>query len=84
MPAQAQFAPIQQSHQEEHPEYQQIDTSGTRQQPAFMMGKFSGANLSPLRGIKEQENEDISEITYRASAIYLKDEQPEQPIEIVS
>ena len=46
--------------------------------------KFAGANLSPLRGIKEQENEDISEITYRASAIYLKDEQPEQPIEIVS
>lgn len=50
-----------------------------------MMGsKFPGANLSPLRGIKEQENEDISEITYRASAIYLKDEQPEQPMEIVS
>ena len=50
-----------------------------------MMGsKFAGANLSPLRGIKEQENEDISEITYRASAIYLKDEQPEQPMETVS
>ena len=50
-----------------------------------MMGsKFAGANLSPLRGIREQENEDISEITYRASAIYLKDEQPEQPMEAVT
>lgn len=29
---------------------------------------------SPLRGIREQENEDVSEITYRASNIYLTEE----------
>ena len=40
----------------------------------MMPNKIGAANLSPLRGIREQENEDISEITYRASAIYLKDE----------
>ena len=49
-------------------------------QPAGI-GGIGAANLSPLRGIKEQENEDISEITYRASAIYLKDELPKQPVE---
>ena len=32
-------------------------------------------NRSPLRGIREQENEDVSEITYRTSNIYLADEE---------
>jgi hypothetical protein len=34
----------------------------------------NGASKPALRGIREQENEDISEITYRASNIYIKDE----------
>ena len=33
-----------------------------------------GANRSPLRGIKEQDNEDHSELTYRPSNIFLTEE----------
>ena len=35
----------------------------------------NGANRSPLRGIKEHENEDASEVTpYRPSNVYITDE----------
>ena len=33
---------------------------------------------SPLRGIREQENEDVSEITYRTSNIFLTEEENNQ------
>ena len=38
------------------------------------------ANRSPLRGIREQENEDASEITYRPSNIYVAENSQEERV----
>lgn len=63
--------------QEEEEKYEQFENKSVKQLYAGCRPMMS--TLAPLAGIREQENEDISEITYRASAIYLKDEPQSQP-----
>ena len=43
-------------------------------QSSFKYSVAEPPNRSPLRGIREQENEDYSEFTYRASNIFLTEE----------